>query len=78
MTSSAIVEDLDVLKRIGSRLLPCCVAGAVYALVLQAVKETLGRCIDAPIHGNRPQGIVGGSVAAAIQAMSGCFARRCL
>ena len=44
-----IVERLDVRKKIGDRFVPRRVTRTMHALVLQAVEETFGRCIDAPM-----------------------------
>lgn len=41
MATSPVVERLDVVEQIGDRFVPRVVAGAMHALILQAVEEAL-------------------------------------
>jgi hypothetical protein len=136
VAATPIVERFDVSKEIRDRFVPCRVTRTVHALVLQAVEETFGRSVDAPMssracrfcqicqdqrvqlannvtleatlnllrgqslgspasdvrtrpgitphtnHRDRPQGIIGGAIAAPVEPMSGrlsrgCFQRAC-
>jgi len=43
MSTSVVVEQLDIVEQIGLRFGPRTVAGAMHPLILQAVEETLGR-----------------------------------
>ena len=45
VAATPVVEHFNVIEQIGSRILPRRVACAMHPFVLQAVKETLRRCV---------------------------------
>ena len=49
VAATPIVERLDVSKEISHRFVPRRVTRTVHSLVLQAVEEAFGRCVDAPM-----------------------------
>src|SRR6266496_5760219 len=49
VTTTPVVESLDVIEQIGARLVVRRVASAMHAFVLQAVEEALRRRVDAPM-----------------------------
>ena len=49
VAATPIVERLDVSKEISHRIVPSRVTRAMHSLVLEAVEEAFGRCVDAPM-----------------------------
>lgn len=55
VATTPVVEHLDVLEQISLRVGSRRVGRPMHPLVLQAVEEALGGCVDAPMSSSAPQ-----------------------